>query len=122
MLEGPPAESEDRVKFQGQPAGLVPPVFEQRLTGLQQGFRQRRIEPFQARQQHDGMTARTGHGHGVQLQITEPLDHTMRRPTRSPGQTGGPTGHPGPFGFEQTGPGQRQPSGLCQVDGFHAAL
>jgi len=65
------------------------------------------------------MAAGTGHGHRVELQITETLNHARSRLTRTPGHAGHPPGHPTPFGLEQNGPGQCQPPGLCNIEGFH---
>ena len=77
MLKILTAKGKHRVQVNGKPASLVPPVFEQRFTGLQQGFRQSGIKPFQAGHQDDGMAAGPGHGYGVQLKISEASDKPM---------------------------------------------
>ena len=86
----------------------MPPVFEERLTGAKQCLAERCGEPAEAREQHDRMTARTGHRDAVELEIAEALDHRGGSGTRPRFPASGADGQAGPLGLEQTGAGQRE--------------
>ena len=108
LAEFLPPKREVRVEIERQPTRFMPPVLEERLAGAKQRLTERCGEPIEARKQHDGVTARTGHRDAVELEVAEAGDHRGRggaRPRFAAPRAGGQAG---PLGLEQAGAGQRE--------------
>ena len=115
-------KTEYRVELDRDPACLVAPVLEDRLSGLQEFFGEGRVEALEPGQEDDGVAAGAGDRDGVELEITEALDDPVRRSPRPLAAPRGAPGHPGPLRFEQAGAAQRQPPGGADTDGFGHAF
>ena len=113
-----PPELERGIEVEGQPAGLVAPVLEHGLAGLEQRLAQGGVHPLQAGHQHQGVAAGPGHRDGVQLQVAEPVEDLQGGGPCPLAAARGAGGQVGPFGLEKAGSGQGQAARGAGGDGF----
>jgi len=115
----PATKFKDRIKLYRNPACLVAPVFKQWFPGTQQHLCQLGIETLETGKQYDCMASGAGDGHGVELKKTETPDNLVRCFTGSQRKACRALGKAGPFGFEKSGPDERQSAGFGNFNRFH---
>jgi hypothetical protein len=105
------AESEGGKELYRNPARLVPPILEERLSGLEELFCESRLETLETGVEDDGVAAGAGDGDGIELEIAETLNDPLCRSSSALATSRSTTGHPGPLRFEETGPAQSEAPG-----------
>jgi len=110
------AKAEDRVELDRDPACLVPPVLEDRFSGIEKLLCEGRVEAVETGVKDDGVAAGAGDGDGVELEVAEAADDPMGGLAGALAAAGTAPRHAGPLGFEQPGPAQREPASGAGAD------